>query len=299
MRQSLIDLVTNTIVHQYDLPNAGAGILRTIFSTHNDNCYKAEDIDDLADIIYNSIVDYAFNEFEMEEKDLNNLHAIAMQNKLKYNPDASETVKIKYGFFGEVLLHSILIVLYRAKPLIARGYFYNPLENAETKGFDSYQLIDNNGSVELWFGEVKFHISHSSGINSVLGNIQNVLTDKYLNKNVLAIHNHRHNMNIKDSLIETILDSWESNPAIQICDEIKKYDMTLIYPILILYEKDGGDYDSNIKKIPQYIIDNYSSATFGLTVPYKVFFILLPVEKVKEIKNNVITWIESKKPLIS
>lgn len=298
MRQTLIDLIKNTIIYQYDLPNTSAGIVKTIFSTENDRCYKASDINNIAEIIYNSILDYSINEFEMTDKDLNSLHAGALKNKLKYNPLADEETKIKYGFFGEVLLYSILVVLFNAKPLIARGYFYNPLENAETKGYDSYQLVDNNGRIELWFGEVKFHASHTSGIASVLKNIEKALSDDYLETNVFAIQNHRNNFNIKGSLIDTILDKWEANPAINICDEIKSYNMKLVYPILILYQHDQNDFDTNIKKITEYISDNHTAKAYSLTVPHEVFFILLPLEKVKEIKENVIQWIESKKPLM-
>lgn len=298
MRQTLIDLIKNTIIYQYDLPNAAAGILKTTFSTENDRCYSASDTEAIAEIIYNSIVDYALNEFDMSEKDLDRLHAGALKNKLKYNPNADQDTKIKYGFFGEVLLYSMLVVLYNARPLIARGYFYNPLENAETKGYDSYQLVEDNGSVELWFGEVKFHASHSSGINSVLRNIKKALSDAYLETNVFAIQNHRNNFNLKGSKIDIILDSWEANPDINICEEIKKHNMKLIYPILILYQQDTGDFDSNIKKIPDYISANHTAFPYDLTVPHQVFFMLLPLEKVKEIKENVIQWIEGKKPLM-
>jgi hypothetical protein len=295
MRQSLIDLIEKTIVYRYDLPNNGAGILKTIFSTDNDKCYSAIDKNDLSEIIYNSIIEYSFNEFDITGKDYQALLTIALKNKLKYNPDADETAKVKYGFFGEVILYSMLMVMFKAKPLIARGYFYNPLENAETKGYDSYQLIDNNGTTELWFGEVKFHINHKQGIKSVLDNIDKALSDLYFEKNVIAIHNHKNNLNISGSTIETILEDWETNPSIRIIDEVKKHKMRLVYPILLLYEDDTTGYDNNIKKVSEHIRAEYTAKTFSLSIDYSVFFILLPVEKVKEIKLSVIEWIESKK----
>ncbi len=295
MRQSLIDLIEKTIVYRYDLPNIGAGILKTIFSTDNDKCYSAIDKNDLSEIIYNSIIDYSFNEFDITGKDYQALLTIALKNKLKYNPDADETAKVKYGFFGEVILYSMLMVMFKAKPLIARGYFYNPLENAETKGYDSYQLIDNKGTTELWFGEVKFHINHKQGIKSVLDNIDKALSDLYFEKNVIAIHNHKNNLNISGSTIETILEDWETNPSIRIIDEVKKHKMRLVYPILLLYEDDTTGYDDNIKKVPEHILAEYAAKTFSLSIDYSVFFVLLPVEKVKEIKLSVIEWIESKK----
>lgn len=295
MRQSLIDLIDKTIVYRYDLPNSGKGILNTIFSTENDKCYFASDKTDLAEIIYNSIIEYSFNEFDITGKDYKNLHAIALRNKLKYNPDIDEDAKIKYGFFGEVLLYSILMLNFKAKPLIARGYFYNPLENAETKGYDSYQLIENDGNTELWFGEVKFYMCHKQAIKRVLENIDKALSDSYFEKNIIAIHNHKNNLNISGSTIETILNAWESNPSIKIIDEIKKYKIKLVYPILLLYEDDLTGYDQNIKKVIDHIKEKYSTKTFTLSFEYSIFFILLPVQKVKETKQSVIQWIESKK----
>lgn len=295
MRQSLIDLIEKTIVYRYDLPNNKAGILKTIFSTDNDKCYTVADINDLSEIIYNSVIEYSFNEFDITGKDYQALLMIALKNKLKYNSDADETSKVRYGFFGEVILYSMLMVMFKAKPLIARGYFYNPLEKAETKGYDSYQLIDNKGTTELWFGEVKFHINHKQGIKSVLDNIDKALSDSYFEKNVIAIHNHKNNFNISGSTIETILKDWEANPAINIIDEVKKHKMRLVYPILLLYEDDAKGYDNNIKKVPEHIVAEYSAKTFSLSIDYSVFFILLPVEKVKEVKLKVIKWIESKK----
>jgi len=299
MRQALIELIQKTIIYEYDLPNPTKGVGRTIFSTENDHCYSAKDCNAIAEIMYNSIIDYSFNEFELVGKDLDAMHSVALKTKLKYNPDADDAAKIKYGFFGETLLYSILMIIYGARPLVARGYFYNPLESSETKGYDSYQLVENNGQVELWFGEVKFHANHTSGIDSVMANIDKALSDRYLETNVLAIHNHKNNLNIPGSLIESILDAWESSPTINIVQQIIKYNMVLVYPVLILYQHDGSHYDINVKKIPDYIAANYTPKSFGISVPHKIFFIILPLDKVKEIKQNVIQWIESKKPVIS
>lgn len=298
MRQSIIDLVRDTIIHVYDLPDHGSGLDKTLYTNEVDKCFKAENVNQLAEIIYNSIVHYSYNEFDLDGKDLGAMHTAALKTKLKYNPEATEAVKIKYGFFGEVLLYSILLITYNAQPIIARGYFYNPLEKSETKGYDSYQLVDNAGNIELWFGEVKFHIDYKKAINSVMANIEKALSDDYLETNILAMSNHKNNFNIENTPVSKIIEEWENNPDIKICDELIKHNMTLIYPIFILYQKDEDDYNSNIRKICDYIVSDHHSKSFKISTPYKLFFILLPLEKVKEIKQNVITWIESKKPLI-
>lgn len=268
-------------------------------ATDADKCYSSNNASDLAEIVYNSIIEYSFNEFDITNKDYKNLHAIALKNKLKYNPSMDDDIKLKYGFFGEVMLYSILLIYFKANPIIARGYFYNPLEFSETKGYDSYHLIDNNGQPELWFGEVKFHIKHESAIKSVFDNIEKALSDTYFENNVIEIHNHKNNLNISGSVVEKILDAWENNPIINIADEAKKHNLKLIYPILLMYEDDLSGYDKNIKKAIEHINDKYSGKKFSLTFSYSVFFILLPVEKVKDTKLKVIEWIESKRPPMS
>ena len=299
MRSELLQLITKAIVFQYDLPNSEKGIQKTIFSTDNDKCYLSENMNDIVSIIYNSIVEYSFNEFDITENEYKNLHAIALQTKLKYNKSQPEEVKIKHGFFGEVLLYAILYVFFKSKPLISRGYFYNPLEAAETKGYDSYHLIENNNEVELWFGEVKFHKDHKSGIKSALENIEKAISDNYLERNILALTNHKNDFNFKKSKIETIINEWEKNPSISIMNEVKKHNMKLIYPVMIIYESNGNDYDSDIRKLPEYIAKKYTSKKFGLSIKHSIFFVLLPLKNVIKIKKEVIEWIESKKPLMS
>lgn len=299
MRKSLLDLIEKTIVFKYDLPNTTVGITKTIVSTDNDQCFNSTNNNDFSEIIYNSILEYAFNEFEITGKDYEKLHFIALQNRLKYNPAADLDTKIKYGFLGEVVLFGVLYVIFKSQPLIARGYFYNPLENSETKGYDSYHLVETKGKTELWFGEVKFHKNYKTGIDSIFRNIEKAISDEYLNTNVYAISSHVNNLNYKGSKIEAVINDWERNPYFPIINEIKQHNMKLVYPVMLLYEEDAGGFDASIKNIPQYIQDNYTSKTFSITVPYSIFFILVPMKDVLQIKKDVIQWIELKKPLMS
>ncbi|MBI1937680.1 MAG: DUF1837 domain-containing protein [Ignavibacteriales bacterium] len=299
MRDALLNLIQQTIVFEYDLPNDSKGIPKTIITTDSDKCYSANDMEAIKNIIYNSIVEYSFNEYELIDKDYQKLLVVALKSKLRYNEAADDDTKIKYGFFGEVLLYSILHILLGVKPLIARGYFYNPLENTETKGYDSYHLLERGGNLELWFGETKFHKNYKSGIDDVLRKIENAISDDYLDKNIIAIvANHKNNLNVENSQIENVINEWESNPEINVCEQLKKHNIKLVYPILILFEGEE-EYDNSIKQIPLHISDNYTNVSFNLSVEYSIFFILLPLNEVKQIKSDVISWIESKKVLMS
>jgi len=299
MRESLKKLIEQTIVYQYDLPNNDIWILNTDISTENDTCYKSEDKDDLIDIIYNSIVDYSFNEHSLTSSDYDKLISIALKTKIKYKSDASELEKIKYGFYGEVLLYALLVTKYSANPLISRWYFYNPLENSETKWYDSYHLLDTGREIQLWFWEAKFHGRYNQGINSILKSIEKALSDDYLDKNLLAISTRKQDFNIKGSRIEAIIDSWEEDPNINLLSELQKHSIKLVYPILLLYEQWVSDYDEMIKKAVKYIKDNHETKWFSLSIDFSIFFIFLPLKEVKLIKQQVIQCIESKKPLIS
>jgi hypothetical protein len=298
MRKKLYDLITDSIVYRYDLPNHHLGIERSIFSNVDDKCFASISNDSLSEIIYNSIVEYSFNEFDIQGKDYNNLHAVALKTKLKYNPDAEETTKISYGFHGETILYCMLYAKLNAKPVISRGYFYNPLESSETKGYDSYHLIEQNGVTELWFGEVKFRNSHSSGVKSALESIEKAISDDYLSSNFLAITNHKNNFNISGSIVETIINQWEENPIINIIEEIRKNDIKLIYPIIILYNESIRGYDKSIENAIKYIERKYEQKDFDLSIPFSINFIWMPVNRVRDIKIKVIEWIESRKPLI-
>jgi hypothetical protein len=299
MRKNLEYLIKKSIVYKYDLPYSVGPVDRTIFSTSNDKCYSVSDNDSLVKIIYNSIIDYSFNEFDFTERELEDLHTIAFQERIRYDEDDPDATKLKYGFFGEVILHSILKVFFGTQTFISKGYFYNPLENSESKGYDAYHLIEYDSKVHLWFGETKFHQSYTQAVNDVLTKIKNSLSDKYLNKNLLALRKNKDNLNLKGSKIEKILIDWTENPKIKIIEELKQHSIELVYPVIILFQQNKKGYDDSIKAIPKYIEKKHKLEKYNLSIPYTVFFVFLPVEDVKLVKSKVIKWIESKKPLMS
>ena len=151
----------------------------------------------------------------------------------------------------------------------------------------------------MWFGEVKFHKNYKTGLKSIFKNIDKAISDDYLKTNVFAISNQINNLHFKGSKIETVIKDWEENPYLSIIDEMKQHNMKLVYPVMLLYEEDDLGFDESIKNIPEYIKDEFTAHSFGITVDYSIFFILLPMKDVKIIKEEVIKWIELKKPLMS
>ena len=112
------------------------------------------------------------------------------------------------------------------------------------------------------------------------------------------MNNFKNNFAIKDTKIEEILNEWDGTP-IQIINEVIKHNMTLVYPILLVYPDDNPNYHEKIKKAVKKINKKCIKKTYSLSIDYKLVFMFLPISEVKNIKKEVIEWIESKKPLLS
>lgn len=297
MRNSLIQLIDNTIILNYELPNNSLNIPKTKFSAQKDFCFSSLNDTNISEIIYNAIVDYSFNDFDIDEKKLDNLLARALQTRIRYNESATSKSKLSYGFYGEVLLYVLLIQKFSNIKAISRGYFFDPMSKSETKGYDCYHLIDSDIGPELWFGETKFYKTFKAAIDSVFSNIEKAISDDYFSKSIIAMENQKNNLNVCGSIIEQILNNWENDPKIIIIDEIKKYNAKLVYPVLITANIEKEGYDTTIRKAIEYI--NSLNVDFSkITFSFSIFFILLPVNDEIIIKQKVIEWIESAKQVI-
>ena len=96
------------------------------------NTTKVRFLNSYLDEVYNQILDchkQLFQEGKM-------ISANAIKGRF-LDEDDSDATKLKYGFFGEVILHSILKVFFGTQTFISKGYFYNPLENSESKDYSS------------------------------------------------------------------------------------------------------------------------------------------------------------------
>lgn len=302
MRASLHNLFSKSITLQYKLPvNLPAGqIPCAVISTIGDDCLRQVTSNrDISNLIYNGIVEYAYNDYEIDLNNLNNMQMRAFQNKIKYNPAASLSTKIGYGFHAEVLLHLILDYGYHAQKCVARGYMYHPLENSEIKGYDSYLMAeDDDGKIYLVFGEAKAYInSFVNSVDMILDGLADDLNDDYLNKNFLAFDNIIEKIN-PSSRIPQIINSWRNNPNINMAVEAAKYNMEFVYPMFIMYDNNGATYEERILKIVNYINTKSQAITYNMTLPHTLFFIFLPVNDCREIKKQVIEWIIQKQPVM-
>ncbi len=301
MRDALKAVVQNAILFECKLPHQESGIDKSCLSSQNDICFQNQEPINISKIIYNGIIEFAINEYEINYEELEREQRKAILSRIRYNSSADTAIKLKYGFYGEILLDLILRVFFQTNVLAAKGYFYSPLENSEPKGFDAFHLIQRNENIELWFGEAKFYISYKAAITSVLEKLNISLSDEYLNKNLLSIINERNHVSTHPPQIDNLLNTWEENPSINLAHEIYTRNIRLIYPIFIAYQKINKEpYHQSIKKCIDHIAIEYTRLNIKIpaTFSYRLFFIFLPLTEVTKIKENVIKWIESQEPLI-
>jgi hypothetical protein len=302
MKESLKNLIGNTILFEYKLPHSGLGIDRTCVTKIDlgDDCYKAQNIDSFNRIIYESILYYSYDEFQLSGGDHQKMFLKAFNTKFRYDDSASALAKRKFGIYGEALLHAILKYFYSTDTLVSRGYFYDLQKKSEVTGYDAFQLIQKGEDIELWFGETKFYEDFKGAIKSVFYKITNVISDEYLNTNFTVILQKKGNILDKESKLFKILDKWDKQIIDSLEQELKENAIKLVYPVLITFDKINNDYTETIKAVTNHINNNYNHLKFDkISLDYSIFFILIPIDDVKSAKETIIEWINKKEPLMS
>lgn len=259
MREALKNAVQSAILFECQLPHQESGLGKSCLSSQNDICFNNTDPQEIAKVIYNGIVEFALNEYEINYDDLEREQRRTILSRIRYNPTADNSAKLKYGFYGEVLLDLILRVFLQTSVVAARGYFYSPIENSEAKGFDAFHLLERDGNIDLWFGEAKFYLRYKDAITPVMEKLGTSLSDGYLNRNLIAIINERDHLSVHNTQLNSLLDSWFENPSINLAQEMQNRGIRLIYPIFIAYEKANRDaYHQSIKKCIDHIAAEYA-----------------------------------------
>lgn len=295
MRETVKELLSKTILFKYHLPHDG--IKKTDLSTLQDKCFSVSSNNDLSLLIYNGIIEYALGEKHVNIEELDLCQRKAIIARLKYDEDASDDVKLKYGFYGEVVLDLILQSEFESSVLLAKGYFYNPLEGSEPKGYDAYQFFYSEEGLSLFLGEVKFHKSYKTAISDVLKKLNNASSITYFNKNVLALINEKEHFDSCPDEVSSIIKKWEQEPEINLYQEIKNNEIKLCYPILLLYDQTKDDYKETIKDSVDYIDSQLAKFPVKPEINIDFLFLLVPVNSSKIIKEDVIRWISQKEPL--
>lgn len=140
----------------------------------------------LADNLFNCIPDFCLSYSEVHEVDSTEwMDKLRKSVAMIYN---SPKYKSR-GEFGELLLHYILKDFYKTIPAISKMYFKDG-PNETVKGFDAVHVIENDeGLLDLWLREVKFHKNASQAIKDVIPEIEEHFAHDYLRTEFIAITN--------------------------------------------------------------------------------------------------------------
>lgn len=298
MRNSLKCLFNRVVTLEYSLPNNG--IARSCVSTQDDFACRHLDDSSLSELIYNGIVDLGFEDYNIDITKLDEMQKKALEYKIKYSDAYSDAAKLKLGFYGEVLLNILLQLAFGTDVMVARGQFFDILSNSEACGYDSHHILDRNGNIELWFGETKFYASHKSAINAVWKNASKAISLDYLNRNFQSIIQTNKLVQTTNTTILKFIEKCKKDPYRNLHADIIEYGFRLIYPILIVSNKIGNDYDMTIKECIAHIQEKQDNSPIDINneIDKVLFFIFLPVDNAKWIKQEVLKCIQSNKPLI-
>jgi hypothetical protein len=301
MRDSFEKLLKQTCVVECRLPCNQRNLDKSCLTSDEDLCLKSKPSEEIAKIIYNGIIEFAVNEFKINYNKIDTEQLKVMLHSIRYDYTSTNAAKLKYGFYGEVLLDLILRVIEQTNVLIARGYFYSPLENGEVKGFDAFHIMERNNETELWFGEAKFFKEYKSAISSVLDKINTSLSESYINKNLFAIIHQKENLSTHNGNFDKLIEDWENNPVVNLSSMLSSYNLKIVYPVLIVFQKDNNHtYDLNIKNCIEHITKEYKRLNIMIPefLDCRIFFMFLPLSDVQKVKQQVIEWIDTREPLI-
>jgi hypothetical protein len=119
----------------------------------------------LAEFIFKYIPEFCLTYSEIHEIDCEEwMDKLRKSVNMIYNTDKFKN----RGEFGELLLHCILKDFYKTIPAVSKMYFKDG-PNETVKGFDAVHIIANDDeSLDLWLGEVKFYNNAINAINDVI-----------------------------------------------------------------------------------------------------------------------------------
>ncbi|MBI9008471.1 MAG: DUF1837 domain-containing protein [Tenericutes bacterium] len=298
MRDAINNLIKSTYILKYKLPESD--IPKTTITTLNDYCYEPISDNSVAESIYNSIIDYCLNETEIDITKLNENQIYAIENRLRYLSEDSLDTQLKYGFFGETLLNIILEVLFNSSKIIAKGYFYSPVEKSEPKGYDCFHFVESDtGEKEFWFGESKMYKSISLATKSVIDNINKSLSKKYYESNLRVILSRANDLDETNCtpLFLDILYKIKQGP-ISLFDEFKNNNIKVMYPILLAYDDSSTSYKGKITNSVHKIQNKIDQISLINEIGASIIFILIPMGSVVNIKKDVLKWISQQKSIL-
>lgn len=181
----------------------------------------------------------------------------------------------KRGEFGELFLHMALRQVHNSIPAISKIYWKDSVNNT-VKGYDAVHVVEVNGRLELWLGEVKFYNDASSAIRDVVTEIQNHTQINYMKNEVALIANK---LDKKSKYYPQLSKLLDSNTSL---DEV--FDSACI-PVLITYDskvlkehaKVTSQFNNELENEVRLVRAKMEEKLAKLSLPVKVHLFLIPL----------------------
>lgn len=179
------------------------------------------------------------------------------------------------GEFGELFLHAAARDFFGAQPAVSKIHFKDG-PNETVKGFDSVHIVENDGEVEVWLGEVKFYNDLNRAIRDVVKELKDHLAADFLRREFVAITNK---IDPQWPHAERLIDLLHANRSL---DQIIE---NLVVPVMLTY--DSAAVQTHDRLDEQYITALNAEArsawrkferTLDIPFPVTLHLILVPLE---------------------
>ncbi len=230
----------------------------------------------LADHVMEWLPEFCLSAEELEDfKPGTALRLIRKAAKLVYQTDK---YKLR-GEFGELFLHIALRQVHKSIPAISKIYWKDSVNNT-VKGYDAVHVVEVEGNLQLWLGEVKFYDDASRAIRDVAKEIQGHTQIDYMKNEVALIANKLDKGSSYYPKLARLLDANTS------LDEV--FDAACI-PVLITYDSDAvkehtkatPEYNKTLTEEVMSVRKKFEEKLSGLSLPVKVHLFLIPLNAKK------------------
>jgi hypothetical protein len=217
-----------------------------------------------------------------EWKNLSHADAVAKVAKAALAVYSSPNYQ-RRGEFGEILLHILLRQHIHTIPAISKIYFKDS-SNDPVKGFDSVHIVDRNGALELWLGEVKFYKHIRQAIRDVVEELRRHTERNYLRSEFAAI-------------VNKLDDQWprgqELRELIANNRSLDQIFSALCIPVLLTYDSEAVANHSSVtadyrEAFAREVISHRESFCDNLPeLPMRVHLFLLPLKNKDELAEEM------------
>lgn len=263
-------------------------------------------LDDLADLVIDNTVFYAFSEKEIIslQKDIGLLDDLRDAAKYSFaqvlpkrtNPNSDGTI-------GEVLL-DLLIQAYEpeAHKLIARAKYTEMDKKSEITGYDALYFTMQDGNIKLWLGQAKAGAEKYCK-SDIKKDLNTKFTTDYFASTAFYISTRSDSDELSSILTEmnriclqAQKEKWTKAQKVDnLFAILSNHNVSIKIPCLIAYTKDIYSDPTLLKQRIEECVSQICSYldtetySIGLRLPYDIVFYIFPIKDVSYIRNRIVS----------